>query len=70
MCLFFKITKSPIHKAGQTAQSSSDSKLKQDPAAVGYALRFPRFMGYRSDKSALEATTTEELIELYNLQYK
>lgn len=65
-----EITKSPIHKAGQTAQSSSDSKLKQDPAAVGYALRFPRFMGYRSDKSALEATTTEELIELYNLQYK
>lgn len=65
-----EITKSPIHKAGQTAKSSSDSKLKQDQAAVGYALRFPRFMGYRSDKSALEATTTEELIELYNLQYK
>jgi DNA ligase-1 len=53
-----EITKSPIHRAGQADKSS------------GYALRFPRFMGYREDKSALEATTTEELIELYNLQYK
>ncbi len=60
-----EITKSPIHKAGQTSND-----IKKNKAETGYALRFPRFMGYRADKSALEATTTEELIELYNLQYK
>ena len=35
---------------------------------VGYALRFPRFMGYRIDKSAQDATTSQEIIDLYNLQ--
>ncbi len=65
-----EITKSPIHKAGQTDKSSVNNKLDKNQEQVGYALRFPRFMGYREDKSALEATTTEELIELYNLQYK
>lgn len=38
--------------------------------AVGYALRFPRFMGYRPDKSALDATTNQEIKNLYKLQKK
>lgn len=36
----------------------------------GFALRFPRMMGYRSDKSAVQATTLKELIHLYKLQKK
>lgn len=34
----------------------------------GFALRFPRMMGYRPDKSATEATTLKELTHLYKLQ--
>lgn len=38
--------------------------------ATGFALRFPRFMGYRPDKGALEATTHQEIKNLYDLQKK
>lgn len=51
------ITKSPLHTAGKDAQG------------VGYALRFPRFLGYRKDKSAFQATTIEEIISLYDQQF-
>ena len=53
-----EITISPLHSAGRT-------QSKQ-----GYALRFPRFMGYRSDKSAPEATTITEIEHLYDDQFK
>lgn len=52
-----EITISPLHSAGRT-------ESKQ-----GYALRFPRFMGYRPDKSATEATTISEIEHLYNDQF-
>ena len=52
-----EITVSPAHTAAKT------------DATLGYALRFPRFMGYRPDKNAYDATTTEELIALYKDQY-
>ena len=51
-----EITFSPIHSAGKV-----DKK-------TGYAMRFPRFMGYRPDKSAHEATTTTELVQMYSNQ--
>lgn len=51
-----EITLSPVHTAGK-AESGN-----------GYALRFPRFIMYRSDKSAQDATTVKELQELYVLQ--
>ncbi len=51
-----EITISPTHSAGKTAEH------------LGYALRFPRFMGYRTDKSATEATTTDELKTLFKQQ--
>lgn len=51
-----EITMSPLHSAGKTEST------------LGYALRFPRFMDYRSDKSVQEATTDEEVKRLYEDQ--
>lgn len=50
-----EITLSPLHSAGKTETT------------LGYALRFPRFMDYRLDKSATEATTDEEVKRLYEI---
>lgn len=59
-----EITKSPTHTCGREKQL--------DGSEVGYALRFPRLVGeenaIRSDKSVEEATTTKEIIEMYNQQ--
>jgi DNA ligase 1 len=54
-----EITRSPIHTAG---------KVGDEP---GYALRFPRVFAFRDqDKTPEDATTVEELIEMYNNQGK
>ena len=52
-----EITQSPLHTAGKTAEKA------------GYALRFPRFMDYRTDKSTEEATTDAEVKRLYEDQF-
>jgi DNA ligase-1 len=52
-----EITLSPVHTAGKT-----DTQL-------GYALRFPRIMGYREDKKAELATTAHEIARLYQDQF-
>lgn len=51
------ITQSPLHTAGKTEDN------------LGYALRFPRFIDYRVDKSPSEVTTTDELKQLYKNQF-
>lgn len=53
-----EITKSPMHTCGR------------EGADVGYALRFPRLVsdGVRKDKSPEDATTTKEIIEMYEQQ--
>lgn len=48
-----EITLSPVHTAGKT-----DERL-------GFALRFPRFVQYREDKSSHQATTVSELETLH-----
>jgi DNA ligase-1 len=54
-----EITRSPIHTAGKVG------------AEPGYALRFPRLVSFRdADKQPEDATTVQELIELYNSQGK
>jgi len=54
-----EITRSPIHTAG---------KVGDEP---GYALRFPRLITFRDkDKKPEDATTVEELIEMYESQGK
>ena len=54
-----EITRSPIHTAGKAG------------AEPGYALRFPRLVSFReADKQPEDATTVQELIELYESQGK
>jgi DNA ligase-1 len=51
-----ELTLSPNHTAGW-------AQLRPD---TGLAMRFPRFTGrWREDKTAEDATTTQELIDLY-----
>jgi DNA ligase-1 len=52
-----EITQSPVHTAAKTSEH------------LGYALRFPRFMGYAVDKSAPQATTNHEIVRLYQDQF-
>ncbi len=52
-----EITLSPVHSAGKTDEH------------LGYALRFPRFMGYSLQKSAAETTTVAEVQHLYEDQF-
>jgi DNA ligase-1 len=52
-----EITMSPVHTAGATEHE------------LGYALRFPRFMGYNVEKSAHETTTVQEVKKLYKDQF-
>jgi DNA ligase-1 len=51
-----EITRSPTHTAGKGKGES------------GYALRFPRMVELREDKSPEEATTVQEIIEMYKMQ--
>lgn len=53
-----EITRSPVHTAG--AKSNEP----------GYALRFPRLIRWRDDKSVQQATTVKEVKRLYKLQRK
>jgi DNA ligase 1 len=54
-----EITRSPVHTAG---------KVGDEP---GYALRFPRLVSFREqDKKPEDATTVEELVEMYGSQGK
>jgi DNA ligase 1 len=54
-----EITRSPTHTAGKVG------------AEPGYALRFPRLVSFREgDKEPEDATTVQELIELYQNQGK
>jgi len=43
-----------------------DEISKSPLHTAGYALRFPRLISFRDDKSAAEATTTEEIREMYH----
>jgi len=56
-----EITLSPIHTCAMDAVRKGS----------GFAIRFPRFTGnYRADKSAEDATTVKEIIEMYEGQLK
>ncbi|MBU1087389.1 MAG: ATP-dependent DNA ligase [Candidatus Omnitrophica bacterium] len=53
-----EITQSPVHTCGKDSKDDT-----------GYALRFPRTVGFiRIDKAAKDATTVEEIKQMFNLQ--
>jgi len=53
-----EISRSPVHTAGRT---------EKEP---GYALRFPRLVDFRDDKSPEDATSVKEVQEMFELQKK
>jgi DNA ligase-1 len=55
-----ELTLSPVHTAayGQLRENS------------GLAVRFPRFIRWRTDKSPEEATQVSEVVDMYNAQSK
>ena len=56
-----ELTLSPVHRAAAGAIR----------AGAGLALRFPRFTGrFRDDKGPTEATTSQELLEMYRSQVR
>jgi DNA ligase-1 len=56
-----EVTLSPIHMAAMNSIRKGS----------GMAIRFPRFTGkYRTDKSPEDATTSKEIVEMYNGQLK
>jgi DNA ligase-1 len=69
-----EITRSPLHTAGSVATEGVEEARRAAGAIIkepGYALRFPRLVSFRDkDKKAEDATTVEELIEMYNQQGK
>jgi DNA ligase-1 len=59
-----EITRSPLHTAGATVDA-------EGVKVPGYALRFPRLVSFRDkDKKAEDATTVNELIDMFGLQGK
>ncbi|MFP3143425.1 MAG: ATP-dependent DNA ligase [Caldisphaera sp.] len=55
-----ELTLSPLH-------TCCYNKLKE---GAGLSIRFPRFISWREDKGPEDATTEQELIEMYNRQLK
>jgi len=78
-----EITRSPNHTAGHGEVSSRTKPVEARPVqtgsvqagsvqagsvAVGFALRFPRFLRYRDDKDRYGTTSVKELLDLYEQQ--
>jgi DNA ligase-1 len=55
-----EITLSPLHTCA----------FNEVREGSGLAIRFPRFTRWREDKSAQEASTVQEILDMYNSQLK
>jgi DNA ligase-1 len=64
-----EITRSPIHTAGRMMKASK-SGTAFDIDEAGYALRFPRLVRFRDDKTPEEITTLQELEDMFKAQSK
>ncbi len=71
---FDEITLSPTHTCGLqddkglSSVQKNDDKFCHSSSGKGYALRFPRMLKMRPDKSVEEITTTEEVVDMFELQ--
>ncbi len=64
-----EITRSPIHTAGRVLEPSKSGKAFSVKEA-GFALRFPRLVGFRDDRRPEDVTTIREIRDLYQKQGK
>jgi DNA ligase-1 len=62
-----EITLSPVHTAGRVL-GPSKSGTAQEVKIPGFALRFPRLVDFRDDKTPEDATTLNEMREMYKMQ--
>ena len=62
-----EITRSPVHTAGRKLKASKSGSAYEVDVA-GYALRFPRLVRFREDKTQEEATTLKELHKMFKSQ--
>ncbi len=62
-----EITRSPVHTAGRVMKPSK-SGSSEEVETPGYALRFPRLVRFREDKSPTEVTSLHELADMFQLQ--
>lgn len=52
------------------AEHVADHTCGKSGRSPGYALRFPRMLSVRTDKSATDATTEREIVSMYKQQRK
>lgn len=62
-----EITRSPVHTAGRVMKKSKSGEA-WEVETPGFALRFPRLVEFRSDKSPEDATSLKEIEEMFELQ--
>jgi DNA ligase-1 len=64
-----EITRSQVHSAGRI-MGPSKSGTAEEVKTPGYALRFPRLVRFRDDKTSTDATTVIEVADLFAQQGK
>lgn len=64
-----EITRSPTHTAGRIMKQSKSGNA-YEVEIPGFALRFPRLVRFRSDKSPQQVTTIKEIESLFDKQGK
>ncbi len=62
-----EITRSPVHTAGRKMKPTK-SGAGEEVETPGYALRFPRLVRFRDDKSPTEVTSLHEIADMFSLQ--
>jgi ATP-dependent DNA ligase len=59
-----QITRSPSH----TAAWDKPANFETDTKGKGLSLRFPRMKVWRRDKDAVQATSVQELLKMFELR--
>lgn len=62
-----EISRSPVHTAGRIMKSSKTGNA-QEVDTAGFALRFPRLVRFRDDKTPEDGTSLPEIAKMYQSQ--